>query len=166
MINSFTVLSHHRTYRSVYGGSLEISYLCISFCKTKISKILKPFVSKGQSKYRTIGYFPVAFSGVGIFPCLEVINAKFYQIIVSGFDLLPLFPIRHPNPTPGPYIELLALGKIEQKIDWRKENRCMSQFSSNAIYLWVSEYFLFTISIPLPVKNELLPSFLSKFNIQ
>src|SRR5665648_59276 len=32
MINSFTVLSHHRTYRSVYGGSLEISYLCIHFC--------------------------------------------------------------------------------------------------------------------------------------
>jgi len=30
MINSYTVLSHHRTYRSVYGGSLEISYLCIS----------------------------------------------------------------------------------------------------------------------------------------
>ena len=47
MINSFTVLSHHRTYRSVYGGSLGISYLCISFWKTKVSKILKPFVGKG-----------------------------------------------------------------------------------------------------------------------
>jgi len=55
-----------------------------------------------------VGDSPVAFSGVGIFPCIEVINTKFNQIIVSGLDLLPLFPITHPDPASGPYIEFLA----------------------------------------------------------
>ena len=68
-INSLSVLSHHRTYRSVYGGSLIIfSDQLIIIRQEDITSLTKPIGGKRSTKDKTISSVPVAFPSIRPLP--------------------------------------------------------------------------------------------------
>ena len=73
MINSSTDLSHHRTYRSVYGGSLVYTYLSIIIRERYKSKVSQGLVIQRVAQNRAIGDSPVAFSCVRKLPGLALV---------------------------------------------------------------------------------------------
>lgn len=68
-IISLSVLSHHRTYRSVYGGSLIIfSDQLIIIRQEDITSLTKPIGGKRSTKDKTISSVPVAFPSIRPLP--------------------------------------------------------------------------------------------------
>jgi hypothetical protein len=52
---------------------------------------------------------PVAFSGIGLFTRLEVIDAQFDKVFVPESHFLPLLPNTHPRPLSHPFIKPQAM---------------------------------------------------------
>ena len=63
-------LSHHRTYGSVYGGSLVFTYFQIKLCECRISKFTEFLVVKCSLQHEISAAIPVSIPHVDTYPCL------------------------------------------------------------------------------------------------
>ena len=92
----FSVLSHHRAYRSVHGGSLiNISNKPIIIREENITGTSKTLVGNSTTQDKAIGSMPVTFSRVGPFPSLIIINTELNEITPASAVPLPKFPDHH-----------------------------------------------------------------------
>jgi len=104
-INSLSVLSHHRAYRSVHGGSLNNdSDRPVIIREKDIVGLLQAIIGDGTTQDIAIGNMPVTFPSVCPFPCLVFVNTKFDEIAPAGTNPFPLFPNNHPQTSTVPFV--------------------------------------------------------------
>ena len=96
-INSLSVLSHHRAYRSVHGGSLINTFDSpIIIRKENIPGLSKTFTGDRYGQDRAPGCMPVALSCIRILPSLVIHNTQLLEVTTTGAYPFPLFPYHHP----------------------------------------------------------------------
>ena len=101
------VLSHHRTCRSAYGGSVTWVQGIITDKDIVISHLCDAFVCQGFIQYPTLGYTPIAFPGISPFPRFIAGYSKPLQIFEPRFYAFPLLPDIASDFTLNPAIGLL-----------------------------------------------------------
>ena len=101
------VLSHHRTCRSAYGGSVTCVQGIITDKDIVISHLYDAFVSQGFIQNPALGYTPIAFPGICPFPRFIAENSESLQVFKPRFDAFPLFPDIASDFTLNPPIGLL-----------------------------------------------------------
>lgn len=88
----FSVLSHHRTNCSVYGGSLNELYFLIYCRHANKTSLFQSIIGNCTFQNRAIGNSPIAFSCVRIFPCLISFYSKSNKTWESRTYPFPCFP--------------------------------------------------------------------------
>ena len=77
----FSVLSHHRTYRSVYGGFLIYTTdLFVVVREKDEARLFQAFIRYAPTKDRAIGNTPISFPGVRKFPGFRSWDTEFNQV--------------------------------------------------------------------------------------
>ena len=102
MIILFTVLPHHRTYGSVYGGSLVFTNYQIIVKHGRISQLGYYFL--GKDLVQDFRHSPISFSTTSKFLCFPMFHSQCFQHSILCFNFLPLFPIDCSYPTPCPFV--------------------------------------------------------------
>ena len=104
-IISLSVLSHHRTYRSVYGGSLIYNaHVSVIVREKDVTSEAEAVNSDRGVEKKAIGDVPITFPCVGPFPCLLSMDAELEKVGQSRPDVFPRLPDDHPEPPAEPFV--------------------------------------------------------------
>ena len=80
-ISSLSVLSHHRTYRSVYGGSLIYNaHVSVIVREKYVASEVQTVSSDRSMKNMALGNMPVAFPRVGPFPGFGLTDPELEEV--------------------------------------------------------------------------------------
>ena len=89
---SFSDLSHHRTCRSAYGGSLIAMQFGIDADKGGVTLDCKSFIRNGSMQNPAVGYAPISLASICPLPCPPSADTTLHEVLESCTDTFPTFP--------------------------------------------------------------------------